>query len=175
MAPDRIVAFYAGGVDDRQRTLDAILAQGDDWLEAVHDYIQWMFPTRTPSSVNLSAPLVTAETIAAFRASPDLRDKLRSALDRMLAFYGLHRSSTAAGTVVITTDPARFPQRAGAWLRPFNHNHLRLTRIMQSLAALGLTAEAEALQRCLLSDVAAGPGAGRITADTLEYWARALS
>jgi hypothetical protein len=38
-----------------------------------------------------------------------------------------------------------------------------------------LTAEAEALQRCLLSEVAAGPGAGRITAETLEYWARALS
>ena len=60
------------------------------------------------------------------------------------------------------------------WLRPGHHNHLRLTRIMQSLAALGLMPEAQAQQRCLVTDVYGGPGHDRITPDTYEYWMDAL-
>jgi hypothetical protein len=52
--------------------------------------------------------------------------------------------------VLIAMDEARFLERSRNWLRPGNHNHLRLTRIMQSLWILGLRAEAKALQRCLL-------------------------
>jgi Opioid growth factor receptor (OGFr) conserved region len=88
MPTDRIVAFYSGGADDRGRTLDAILTWPDDRLESVHDYIQWVFPTAIPSGVNPFAPLVTSDTTAAFASSPTLTDRLRRALDRMLAFYG---------------------------------------------------------------------------------------
>ena len=169
MTSDPIVSFYSGGTDDRGRTLDAILAWSDDRLEAVHDYIQWVFPTRAPSGVNPFAPLVTADTTAGFE-SPDLRARLRRSLDRMLAFYGLRRTTDVAGASAIMVDPVRFEARAAQWLTPGNHNHLRLTRIMQSLAALGLEPEARALQRCLLTDIAEGAGRGRITPATLGYW-----
>jgi len=166
---DAIVSFYSGGADAAGRTLDEILAWDDHRLEAVHDYIQWVFPTRQASGVNPLAPLVTDATVAAFHRDAALRERLRQALDRMLFFYGLSRSGTR-----IAVDDLRFPVRARVWLRPGNHNHLRLTRILESLATLGLTAEARALQRCLLEDVYAGPGAESVSARTADFWRRAI-
>ena len=86
---DSIVQFYSGGRDAAGRTLDEILAADDEWLESVHDYIQWLFPTRQPSGVNPLAPLVNDATIAAFRRDAALRERLRRAFNRMLTFYGL--------------------------------------------------------------------------------------
>jgi hypothetical protein len=171
---DRVVLFYSGGRDDRGRTLDGILAWPDEELEAVHDYIQWVFPTIARSGVNPSAPLVTPSTIDAFAARPELREALGRSLDRMLAFYGLRRTTAAPDVVGIEMDPRRFADRAPHWLQPGNHNHLRLTRIVQSLSSLGLEREAAALQRCLCTDVYEGPGRARITRETLEHWKAAL-
>lgn len=166
---DSIVAFYSGGRDAEGRTFDQIVGWNDDLLEAVHDYIQWLFPTREPSGVNPSAPPATDETVRAFQRDSELRDRLRAALDRMLVFYGLRRIADR-----IEIDSARFPLRARVWLRPGNHNHLRLTRIMDSLSTLGLRADARALQRCLLDDIGTGPGAEVVTARTREFWRRAV-
>lgn len=174
MPNDRAVSFYSGGVDHRGRTLDQILAWPDEELEVVHDYIQWVFPTVAPSGVNRSAPLVTDATRESFAESPELREALRRSLDRMLSFYGLRREAGGSGDSRIVIDEPRFSQRAREWLRPGNHNHLRLTRIMQSLSSLGLAAEAAALQRCLVSDVYDGPGRDRITRYTYERWIAAL-
>jgi Opioid growth factor receptor (OGFr) conserved region len=170
MATDRIIAFFSGGPDDRGRTLEEILDWPDDDLEATHDYIQWVFPTSARSRVNLSAPLVTESTIAEFAARPELRARLSRALDRMLGFYGLRRDVDASGASSVTIDKVRFPFQAPNWLRPYNHNHLRLTRIMQSLATLGLRADAKALQRCLVADICGGPGADTVTGETRGFW-----
>jgi hypothetical protein len=165
--PDPIVAFFGGGTDDCGRTLAGIVSWDDDRLEAVHDYIQWTFPTRQPSGVNPFAPLVSDETIAAFAREPALRAALRGAFDRMLTFYGFRWNADR-----IEMDLEHFDSRSDVWLHPGNHNHLRLTRIMDSLATLGLRAEAAALRRCLLNDVCAGPGAGRVSPRTVEFWRR---
>ncbi len=174
MPVDPIVSFYSGGKDDAGRTLSEILGWPDYYLEVTHDFIQWLFPTRQPSAVNPSAPLVTAETAAAFHARPELRDGLLAALDRMLAFYGLRRQTDAGGEVEVTIDPESYPRRSPEWLRSHDHNHLRLTRMMQSLATLGLANEARALQRCLLNDVYDGPGSAHISRETYEYWLSAV-
>ena len=167
--PDPIVAFYSGAEDSARRTLARILEWDDDRLEAVHDYIQWVFPTSQPSGVNPLAPTVTAGTIRTFAADPDLRERLRRAFDRMLVFYGLIWRGAR-----IEIDDTSFPARARVWLHPGNHNHLRLTRIMDSLATLGLRQEALALQRCLIEDVAGDPGASRVTPRTLDFWRAAV-
>jgi hypothetical protein len=65
-------------------------------------------------------------------------------------------------------DPERFAPRGRVWLHPGNHNHLRLTRIMESLATLGLRDEALALQRCLLDDIARERGG--VSETTLKFW-----
>ena len=168
-AADPVVAFFAGGRDSEGRTLDEILAWDDLRLEAVHDYIQWLFPTRQPSGVNPFAPLVTGATVRAFADEDGLRDALRRAFDRMLVFYGLRRSGDR-----IELDAARFQDRAPTWLSPGNHNHLRLTRIMDSLATLGLIEDARALQRCLLEDVSAGVHGAAVSPRTRDFWRRAI-
>lgn len=169
---DPIVAFYSGGTDDRGRTLEEIWSWSDEELEAVHDYIQWVFPTERRSPVNPGAPLVTRDTIQAFKSQPELRDRLRQSLDRMLAFYGLRR--VLGGAPAVEIDDAQFAERAPDWLRPRDHNHLRLTRIMECLATLGLRAEAKALQRCLTKDIYEGPGRSRISFETYDFWLDAL-
>jgi hypothetical protein len=174
MPTDLIVSFYEGGTDHKGRTLPEILEWPDLQLELTHDYIQWLFPTASPSAVNRSAPLVTPATSAAFAKQPALRDRLLEALDRMLTFYGLRRSTAADGSVTIEPDPKLFPLRAGEWLHAGSHNHLRLTRIMQSLASLGLPGEARALQRCLLEDIYDGPASLRVSRETYEFWVAAI-
>jgi hypothetical protein len=162
---DAVVAFYQGERDSAGRTLADVVSWNDDRLEAVHDYIQWLFPTRQASGVNPDAPLVTDGTVAAFAADPELRDRLRSALERMLVFYGLRRKGSR-----IVIDAGAFAMRSRVWLRPNNHNHLRLTRIMQSLAALGLRDDAVALQRCLIEDVSGGPAGDNVSKRTVAFW-----
>ncbi len=168
--PDDIVRFFSGGEDSEGRTLDEILAWDDDRLEDVHDYIQWIFPTRRPSGVNPLAPLVTDDTIRAFAADSRLRDGVARAFARMLRFYGLRAHADR-----VEIDDARFPARSRVWLTPGNHNHLRLTRIMESLSTLGEHAPALALQRCLREDICDGPGRGRVLPRTIEFWSRAVS
>ena len=104
---DPIVAFYSSGPDRSGRTLGEILAWDDERLEAVHDYIQWVFPTRQPSGVNPFAPLVTDGTVRAFAGDAALRDRLRQAFDRMLIFYGLARSGERVAIDAPRFGPAR--------------------------------------------------------------------
>jgi hypothetical protein len=167
---DVIVEFFSGGRDSEGRSLDSILAWNDEQLEAVHDYIQWLFPSSQPSAVNPFAPLATGDTVRSFERDKALRDQLRRAFERMLRFYGL-RSHEGR----VDVDERAFPSRSRVWLTPGNHNHLRLTRIMDSLSTLGLRADALALQRCLIEDVCRGPGKGRVSARTMDFWSRAIS
>lgn len=167
---DPVVAYYSGGPDAAGRTLAETLAWNDERLETVHDYIQWVFPTRQPSGVNPLAPLVSDDTVRAFARDAGLRERLRRAFDRMLLLYGLRWSEER-----VEIDRERFPARARVWLHAGNHNHLRLTRIMDSVATLGLRAEARALQKCLLEDVCNAAGEGRVSARTIDFWRRAIS
>ena len=128
-----IVAFHAGaGTDARGRTRADILGWPDNRLEAVHDYIQWLFPLPEPSGFNPDAPLLTTADRAAFAADETLRRNLAGAHDRMLRFYGLDRSPA---------DPARLQE----WQTPGNHNMLRITRILRCLVLLGLPSRATAM------------------------------
>jgi len=166
----RLLRFYRGeGVDDAGRTLDQILAWDDAMLEYMHDYIQWLFPLRVPSSFHPEAPVLTDEVVGAFHADPTLRSALMRSLNRMLAFYGLKRGDRGGAGVIEPSDT--FPERRRVWLRPNNHNHLRLTRILTCLRELGLPAEADALRRCLKRIAAENPGT--VTDQTLRYWASA--
>jgi len=163
-----IVEFYSGGIpDDRGRYLRDIQQWPDVRLESVHDFIQWMFPLREQSGVNPDAPLLDAATIAEFRSRPELQENLRQSWLRMLKFYGLAASSDPSW---IVTPAANFRERAKNWMRPYNHNHLRITRILKCLRALGLDEEARAFFDCL-SEIY---DERSISPVTLEYWRAAV-
>jgi hypothetical protein len=166
LSPDKaespLVRFYRGnGVDTRGRTLDDILAWDDEQLEAVHDYIQWLFPLDEPSRFNPSAPLLTPADRAAFR-QPALAANLRRSLERMLAFYGFALQPTTPPRV---TRSDQWRDRCAVWLHAGNHNLLRLTRTIRSLALLGQPELGRALYEALKRECE-----GHVSAVTLEYW-----
>ena len=168
--PSPLVAFYRDGApDDQGRTLAEILAWDDDRLEAIHDFIQWLFPLPEPSGANPTAPILDPATIQVFRTSLAIQNRLRQAFQRMMRFYGFNQVSGPSG-ISIERAP-NFASRSQNWLWPMNHNHLRLTRILRSTLLLGLEAESKALFRALNALYREFPD--RIPARTHAFWSNA--
>jgi Opioid growth factor receptor (OGFr) conserved region len=167
MAGNPIVAFYRdGGTDHRGRSLGQLQSQSLRELEEVHDYIQWFFPLDKPSSASRHAPILTSADIQVFVQGADLRERLLQSLRTMLNFYGLTLGGTSESTTVLRSPT--FPSRAAEWLRPSNHNFLRLTRILRSLSLLGCRDHARALLGCLEGIYA--ENARIIGKKTMHYW-----
>ena len=104
---DALLRFYRlEGPDMHGRTLPEIWAWDAARLEDVHDYIQWLFPLPEPSAFNPRAPILTPETIAAFLADAQLRERLLRSLKLMLDFYGLALESIGNGAPHIEPAPA---------------------------------------------------------------------
>lgn len=115
------------------------------------------------------APIVTPEIRSAFLAQSELRASLRGALERMLTFYGLQFSSDADGREIVTRGPD-FGINSRNWVTRFDHNHLRMTRILRSLRVLGLGDEAAALHGFLSTDEEV---TGTVSPRSQMYWRRA--
>lgn len=162
----RLIAFYAGnGTDSRGRTIDDVWSMSLDELEYTHDYIQWLFPLRDRSSVEPLTPTLDDAAIAAFH-SLDMRDRLVRSAETMAEFYGFRMQRDATTWRLVPAPNA--PQRHLVWLTAGNHNFLRLTRIMKSLATLGLRdlsiAWLDALQELYAQN------ASVIGPRTLQFW-----
>lgn len=167
MADSPLLQFYRGtGTDHRGRTLADLQAQDLDALEFHHDYIQWLFPLPEPSFANAHAPLLRPGDIAAFRGDAALRERLLDSLRVMLRFYGLRLAETAAAPEIGFAED--FSARARNWLTPYNHNFLRLSRILRALALLGCGPYAQALLQRLEEIFSAH--AAVIGNTTLTYW-----
>ncbi|EIM83871.1 uncharacterized protein STEHIDRAFT_100890 [Stereum hirsutum FP-91666 SS1] len=183
-----LVGFFTypnGLPDSRGRTLSEILSWGNDKLEYSHDYIQIVFPLPERSGVNWNAPLIDRATFVAFRTQPALRARLREAFERMMAFYGFgieekkkkvaksEDGDSGKGRTAVLTRLPEFEERAGdSWLTRFDHNHLRITRIIRSLRVLGLETEAKAFYEALVDVVKERPG--RVSGTSVMYWGRAM-
>lgn len=172
-ANDPIVAFYLGKATDSEgRRLDQIWGWSNRELEWTHDYIQWLFPLRERSQFNPEAPILTAESIDAFRKNDELRNRLTTSVQVMLKFYGLKSLVAADGSLEVSRAPD-FNERRPEWLTAGNHNFLRLTRILRSLQTLGLPNWAQALFASL--DEIYRENAPEIGAKTFAYWKSAAN
>lgn len=191
-----IVRFYDPVIqapDSSGRTLSSILALPDTTLEFCHDYIQQLFPLPEPSSIHPSSPIIDGPTFTAFRSDPRLRAQLSRSLTRMLHFYGFEQQQPPSSsqqsdrtpnptptTTIINNDDnddetiipgPNFARASRNWVKRFDHNHLRLTRIIRSLRVLGLGAHAHALFRALVAVY--DHGRSGISARSLTFWTRA--
>jgi hypothetical protein len=163
-----LLRFYKGaGADASGRRLDDLLAWDDLRLEAVHDYIQWLFPLPDVSRFNPDAPILTAAEAEVFRSDAKLRSAVSRAFDRFLTFLGFARDGARIAR------GSHFARRAETWLTPANHNYLRITRILLCLGYLGLAEQAMAFLAAL-EDVAAGEGGTVIGSRTLTFWRDAV-
>jgi Opioid growth factor receptor (OGFr) conserved region len=167
---DRLINFYSGkGSDDAGRTIEDIWRFSSSDLEEIHDYIQWLFPLKTRSAFNPDAPTLKPDTITAFQVDSSLRDRVLRSLEVMLTFYGLELDQSKPAQPVIQQGNS-FPTRSVSWLQPYDHNHLRLTRILTSLRLLGLPELSSALYRCLQEIVKENPE--RVASETVAFWAK---
>ncbi|WP_460449338.1 opioid growth factor receptor-related protein [Alsobacter sp. SYSU BS001988] len=150
--PGRLHEFLSGsGRDARGRTVADVLAMGPAGLEASHDYIQWLFPLPTASMAQPSSPVLDAAQIAAIRADEAALSHLRAGAALMRRFY----------------------ETQDHWLTGYDHNHLRITRIVSSLRLLAGEDDARAFlaaveARCRAAGDPVNPRSRR-------YWADALA
>lgn len=89
----------------------------------------------------------------------------------MLAFYGLALDRDGA-KLKIARGP-NWEDRGPKWLRLGDHNHLRITRILDSLCTLGLKDEARAFLAALLELAESDEGRAALEPVTLDFWRRA--
>jgi len=163
-----IVDFYSGkqrthpGETLRESMTGAIKRAGK--CPRLHSMAVFLYPTQSiiifapPSSMRSKSPNS--------RTDPELQAQLLVSLDMMLGFYGFERNNQSI------TCSNSWEERSRNWLRPGNHNHLRLTRILKSLSILGLKTMHMHLWCCLTLYVRWESGA--ISGTTMGYWKRAL-
>ena len=110
-----IVSFLEGKTPDyRGRTFAMLLQQTDHQAEATHDYIQWLFPLDEPSRSVNGAPVLTELEIDEIRQSSLAQANLAKSARWFLGFL----------------------ERNDHWITNYNHNHLRITRVIKSLRLL---------------------------------------
>ncbi|CAK4030315.1 opioid growth factor receptor region [Lecanosticta acicola] len=169
-----IVRFYSkpdknhpSTEDPEGRTLKDMLNYSNDELESHHDYIQYLFPLPEKSMVNPEAVLIDLETYHAFQEDPTLRARLFEAFKRMASFYGFDLTGSEKDPVL--TPKENFKKLAGqTWLTHFDHNHLRITRIIRCLRVLSLEKVATAFFESL--EAYAG---NKVNAKSRDVWRKA--
>ncbi|MEA2117410.1 opioid growth factor receptor-related protein [Halovibrio sp. HP20-50] len=163
---ERLIAFYRGeGHDHKGRRLEDIWALPTFWLEHTHNYIQWLFPIPEMGRFNAFAPLLTTEVQAAFERETLLRQHQQRSLDVMLNFFGLVRDDD-----VISAQPTLAIQ-THIWLKTGGHNHLRITRIIRSLALCHQPELARAFQQAVIE---IGSQQGIVSETSVQFWRNAI-
>ena len=166
-----IIAFYNGEHALRGKTLSGVQMFNYEHMDLCHDFIQWMFPTLEQSAHHPSAPILTLEDIEEFRASPILKKKLRCSFSRFLWFLGLDFITHPDGRVWVFAAE-NYDERKVHWQTPYNHNYLRITRVLKCLLLLGLEEEAKAFFDCLT--YLFWNRYGSISKESYRYWYKAV-
>ncbi|MEH2218901.1 MAG: opioid growth factor receptor-related protein [Nostoc sp.] len=167
-----LVPFYLGEQKDSQgRTIQEMWAWDFEELECTHDYIQWLFPLPERSAFNPDAPIVDEEVIQVFQNNPHLGQNLLRSLTVMLQFYGLQLHESNDGKIVVSQSED-YQNRKREWVCIFNHNYLRITRILKCLMIFGLENEAQAFYECLRQIYR--EDSDRIGGETFQYWTNAV-
>lgn len=142
-----IVAFLRGeGPDGEGRYFDDIMNFSDELLEETHDYIQWLFPLREPSAAVPGSPyLENEDAVRSIREDETIQENIVNALIRMERFY----------------------RENDHWLRQGDHNHLRITRIIRSVALLGSANDTREFYEFIMRRV---DDAMPVTQESLDFW-----
>jgi len=130
-------------------------------LERSHDYIQWLFPTDEPSRFNVRAPVLALDEFMGIRKDPAVVASIRRAFSKFCTFLGFELVILDAGmqnanqSRVLVQQAPHFHERFDDCWEPgftgigFNHNWLRISRVIHCLRLVGLGEEAAAFLACL--------------------------
>jgi len=159
-------AFYADkGCNSEQMYISDIheLMKDDDWTEDNHRYIQWLFPLNELSHFNFTAPVLTDAQIDYLRESSDFQRNLTKSFWRMMRFYGF-TEDTDYENLLRLDDVTKARVH---WLKAHDHNHLRISRILNCLDLFERADLADMLRFELKQ---AFIKHGTINPETIMYW-----
>lgn len=157
-----LIDFQLGqGTDSQGRTIEEIWALNDFWLEHDHKYIQWLFPIDTQTKFNRHTPVLSQDDAVAFESCDALKGAQRQSLTMMLRFFGMQWQ----GTNIVPTMELSI--RDHIWLKRGGHNHLRISRIIRSLALCGQSELSSKFQRAMLD---AAEQFGEVSEESRSFW-----
>ena len=143
-----IVGFLEGKTPDhRGRILAMLLQQTDHQAETTHDYIQWLFPLDEPSRSVNGAPVLTELDIDEIKGSSLAQANLARSARWFLGFL----------------------ERNNHWITKYNHNHLRITRVIKSLRLLASDEAADEFRDKVLA--LAGDNLNLVDQKARGFWA----
>ena len=144
-----IVGFLEGKTPNRRgRILAMLLQQTDHQTETTHDYIQWMFPLAGPSRSVNGAPVLTELEIDEIKQSTLAQANLAKSARWFLGFL----------------------ERNNHWITKYNHNHLRITRVIKSLRLLASDEAADEFRDKVLG--LAGDNLNLVDQKARGFWAK---
>lgn len=137
--------------DNKGRKISDIWSFTFDQIETMHDYIQWLFPLKEPSRYNSNAPILCEEEAQLISKDAKCKINLTHSTDLMLKYY----------------------ESTNEWASHYNHNLLRITRIIKSCSILiGIEFAAAVYnricKRCL--EIGFEP-----SSETMHYWQNAVT
>ena len=110
-----VLGFLNGmAADIHGRTFDDVMAFSDEQIERTHNFIQWLFPLLEPSLSVPGSPCLSDDKITSIKDSRAAVDNLKMAAHWFFDFL----------------------VRNQHWIKPHDHNHLRITRVIKSLRLL---------------------------------------
>ena len=162
----KLIKFTLGEAPDHKDRYISDLWQLDHfWLEHTHDYIQWLFPIDTTHKRNSFAPSLSPNDMKAFASTPQLRQQQLQSYRVMLDFFGLEEHESQ-----VIAQPS-LNMRQHIWLKRGGHNHLRISRIIQSLALCSNLEQAKNFQNTVIE---VGQTLGQVSEESLFYWSTAI-
>lgn len=148
---DFAFAFLAGNENNAAGDPISKIWEYTDWqLEHIHNYIQWLFPIDTPSEHHFEAPVITKSDVELLdgQVLSQIQTNMVRSLSVMLQFYGFTLLQTQPSPVIIKQN---FDIKKENWCVTYNHNQLRITRILKSLRIFALEQYAEAFYQALIN------------------------
>ena len=145
-----IVGFLEGKNSDHLgRILAMLLQQTDHEAETTHDYIQWLFPLDEPSRSVNGTPVLTELDIDEIKESSLAQTNLAKSASWFLGFL----------------------RRNQHWVTKYDHNHLRITRVIKSLRLVASDKAADEFRGKVLA--AAGDNLHLVDQKARGFWASA--
>lgn len=142
-----IVGFLEGKTPDhRGRMLSMLWKQTDDSAENNHDYIQWMFPLDEPSQAVSGAPVLNDFDIDEIRENQLVTENLEESVRWFLGFL----------------------ERNDHWIAKYDHNHLRITRVIKSLRLLASDEAADEFRDKVIA--LAGDNLNLVDEEARDFW-----
>lgn len=123
-----------------------ILEKDDEFWENTHDFIQWVFPLDEKSRSNHNAPRLSGGDIRMIKLSPLAEENLGRAVTRYKQFL---------------TNNLK-------WRTGYDHNHLRISRVIKCLRILESHDSAERFRFWIEQEL--GPNINRIDIKSRRYW-----